>query len=261
MHAPLPIAYTEKGTGPALVLVHGFPLDARMWRDQIAVLARTRRVIAVDLRGRGASRHIAEGPWTIDSHADDIALTLTRLGIARADFVGLSMGGYILFALWRRHEMRLRSLVLMSTRADADSDQARANRLRTAERVLHDGTDVLAEDMLPKLTAPTAPIAVIADVRTMIRETPKETAAYDLAALAHRPDATADLCRMRVPTLVVHGAQDTLIAPASAETMARALPGAHFELIAGAGHLPALEQPADVNAVLAAFLSRPGALP
>jgi 3-oxoadipate enol-lactonase len=249
------LGYLEQGSGPALLLVHGFPLDARLFAEQLTGLSKLRRVLAVDLRGRGRSRAAADGPWSLESHADDLARLLDALAIDRVDLGGLSMGGYVAMAFLRLHPKRVRSLLLLSTKTAADSPEVKQSRLETAERVRREGCEALAASMLPKLVAPRTNEAVRAKVAAMIRETPPETAARDSLAMRERGDSTALLARAEVPVLVVHGEEDALMPGTAARSMAAGIAHAQFISIAGAGHVAPLEQPAAVNQALAAFLT------
>ena len=139
MTEPMTLAYEERGAGPVLLMIHGFPFDRRMWFPQVAGLADIRTCVAVDLRGHGLS--LDEGPheFSMDLFADDIAKTLDDMGIDQVDVAGLSMGGYVAFALWRRHRPRVRSLILCDTKPEADSDEAKAGRDGAAKAILDEG--------------------------------------------------------------------------------------------------------------------------
>lgn len=250
------LGYDEAGAGPALVLVHGFPFDRRMWARQLAGLSHLRRVVAVDLRGRGRSAAGLPSPRSgIDVHADDVARIIAAAGHDRADVAGQSMGGYVALALWRRHPEVVRSLVLISTRAEGDSPEARAGRDASVALVAERGTIALADGMLPKLLAPAAGAEIRAKVAEMFEQTPAETAVADLLAMRDRPDSTPVLPTISVPTLVVHGAEDAIVSRESSEGMAARIPGAGLAVVPGAGHLSPMENPDAVNAALGAFLT------
>ncbi|MEJ5198599.1 MAG: alpha/beta fold hydrolase, partial [Anaerolineae bacterium] len=202
----------------ALLLVHGFPLDHRMWTAQMVGLSDEMRVIAPDLRGFGRSAAALTGPLTMDQHADDLAALLDALKIERAIVAGLSMGGYIAFAFWRRHRPRVAALILADTRAEPDSPQARANRDAAAEKVRQAGVAALADDMLPRLLAPTsmADPRRVERLRRMILDQKAETIIAALAGLRDRPDSRPTLPTINVPTLVLVGEQDALTPPADA---------------------------------------------
>ncbi len=246
------IAYTDHGDRLPLLLVHGFPLDHKLWEPQIAAFSGQRRVVVPDLAGFGASS--PAGHESLDAHADDLAALLDHLGIERAVVDGLSMGGYTAFAFWRRHRARVGGLVLTCTRAGADSEAGRAGRYQTAMAVEKDGMGVLSGGMLPKLLSPEAPAEVRATVEAMILRQPPAGSVAALKAMAARPDSTADLATIDVPTLIVSGAADAIIPAADSEAMATAIAGARHAVVPGAGHLANLEEPGAYNAALRAFL-------
>src|SRR3954471_9509993 len=116
--------YSDDGPGPVVVLLHGFPLDHTMWESQIQTLGSIYRVIAPDLRGHGRSA-APDGIYPIDDMADDVVEMLDALRISEPVVVGgLSMGGYVALSLAARYPKRLRGLMLMNTRAGADSPEA-----------------------------------------------------------------------------------------------------------------------------------------
>jgi pimeloyl-ACP methyl ester carboxylesterase len=248
----------DRGRGTPLLLVHGFPLDHTMWQGQIDELAANCRVIAPDLRGFGGSG-VTEGTVSMAKLADDLAALLDGLGIAEPIvFCGLSMGGYVAWQFALRHKRRLAKLVLCDTRAVADSPEAAAGRAKTAERVLAEGSAVVAESMLGKLFAPATisrqPQIVEATRQVMLKTSPVGIAAA-LRGMAERPDVSSRLAEFNLPALVLCGAHDAIAAPAEMRGIAERLPQARFVEIKDAGHMAPLEQPAAVNAALREFLA------
>jgi 3-oxoadipate enol-lactonase len=251
------MAYRDRGRGreTTLLLIHGFPLDSRLWDAQVAGLSSRVRVIAPDLRGSGHS-DVPPAPYSVDQYADDLLALLDRLGIERAIVAGLSMGGYIAFALWRRHPERVQALVLADTRAEPDSSQGRANRDASAARVREIGPAAFAEEMLPRIMAP----ANVKDPRVrgralrMMAAQSADGIVGALGALRDRPDSRALLPSITVPVLVIVGCEDSLTPPADARTMAGAIPKARVIEVPRAGHLSPFENPRAVNAALRAFL-------
>lgn len=239
----------------ALLLIHGFPLDHGMWAAQLRGLSPRVRVIAPDLRGFGRSE-VTPGPLTMEQHADDLAALLDHLGIGGAVVAGLSMGGYIAFAFWRRHPQRVRALVLLDTRAEADSPQAKANRDATAAKVREAGVAAVAREMLPRLLAPAnlGNDRIAGPALAMMARQPAAGIIGALAGLRDRPDSRPILPTISVPTLVLVGEQDALTPPADAATMAASIPDARLVVIPQAGHLSPFENPRAVNASLRAFL-------
>lgn len=254
MAEPMDLAFEERGSGPVMLFVHGFPLNRTMWIPQLAGLAKKRTCVAVDLRGHGLSVDEDPSDYSIDLFADDVARTLDGLKTEQADLCGMSMGGYVLFAMWRRHRDRVRSLIFCDTRAEADSDEAKAGRERTAETVRAKGMEELIDKLLPKLVAPSASDEVRARTREMFLTVPPEVAAADLLAMRDRPDAIDLLGGLDVPVLWLHGEDDQIMPIEDARATVEKIPGARFEAIPHAGHMAPLENPEPVNAAITAFL-------
>ena len=249
------LAVDTRGDGPALLFVHGFPLDHSMWAHQVATLARWRR-IAPDLRGAGVS-DAPDGGYSVATYADDLVRLLDRLHIEHAVVAGHSMGGYIAFEMLRRHRSRVTGLILVDTRAEADSAEARKGREGMMEVARTQGAAAVAERMVPRLlgrsTQQTQP-NVVEQVKAMIGRTPVPGIVGALGAMRDRPDSTPLLATIDVPTLVVVGAEDELVPPATSRAMAAAIPSAAMRTIPGAGHLAPLEAPTAVTRVIAEFL-------
>jgi pimeloyl-ACP methyl ester carboxylesterase len=249
--------YDVRGDGIPVLLLHAFPLSLAMWDVQARLLEKTHRVVRFDARGFGASSP-GDGPLTMERIADDAVALLDHLGLPSAVVCGLSMGGYAAFALVRRHPTRLRALVLADTRAGADAPAARASRAELAERVLKEGTQVVAETMVPKLLGATSLRErpdTVAEVRRITLGNPPRGIANALAGLAGRADSTSTLREIRVPTLVLCGEEDTLTPVSEAEMLAGGIAGARLVTIPKAGHLSSMENPEAFGAALLGFLS------
>ena len=254
---PVPPAATS-GAGTPLVLLHAFPLDGRMWAPQVEALAGTYQVIVPDLRGFGAARDQAVPEAGMDLLADDVARLLDDRGLDRVVFGGLSLGGYVALAFLRRHADRVSGLVLCDTKATADGDQARKDRLEMVERVLAEGSGFVAEAMLPKLLGRTSREhrpELVDKVAALIREQAPEAIVGAQRGMAARSATTDVLASIAVPTLVVTGEEDAVTGPEVGRDLAAAIPGARFLLIEEAGHLVNLEQPEIVNEALLDFLA------
>lgn len=246
------------GRGKPLLLVHGFPLDHTMWQRQIDDLAADFRVIAPDLRGFGPSG-VSAGTVSMQQMADDLAALLDCLGVTEpVALCGLSMGGYVGWQFALRHRQRLAKLIQCDTRAVADSPEAAAGRLKTAEKVLAEGAKVVADAMLGKLFAPitaqSQPAIVEATRQVMLRTSPEGIAAA-LRGMAERPDVSGRLTELDMPALIVCGEHDAIAAPAEMRGIAEQMPQGEFVLIREAGHMAPLEQPAAFNAAIREFLT------
>lgn len=251
------MAYDDTaGDGAAVVLLHGFPFDRSMWRGQSEALGGEFRVVAPDLRGFGETP-LGEGEVTMESLAEDVAALLDELNIERVVLGGLSMGGYVALAFVRKFPERVRALVLADTRPQADAEDARRTREENAQRALREGMEPIVEVMLPKLfSAETRERGgeVLKDVRLLMLGTSPETAAAALRAMAVRRDQTDLLPSIKVPTLIVVGAEDSITPPSDSESMNAKIEGSSLVLIEGAGHVPNVERPAEFNRALVEFL-------
>lgn len=250
------VAVDLQGAGPAVLFLHGYPLDHTIWRHQIANLAGYRR-IAPDLRGMGRSDAPDLG-YSIATYADDCIAVLDSLGVQKAVVVGLSMGGYVAFEMVRRHRSRLAGLVLMDTRADADTVEARRQRDTAAAHAREHGPSAIADQLLPRVlgrtTLASAP-QTVERIRALMAATPLAGMVGALGALRDRPDSTPLLAQLGdLPVLVVTGEEDHLTPPAQLEAMAATIPNARFRVVPGAGHLPPAEQPLATTRLLAEFL-------
>jgi pimeloyl-ACP methyl ester carboxylesterase len=250
------IAYDDVGSGPSVVLLHGYPFNRSMWRDQVVELQQHHRVIIPDLRGHGESA-VTESPATMQRMAGDVASLLETLNISRATIGGLSMGGYVALAFYRLFPLRVRSLVLADTRAQEDTEEAKQNREKQAEKALQEGMEGIADALLPKLLAAQTVAKrpeIVKRVRKMIVETVPEGAAAALRGMAQRQDQTSFLSRIIAPTLIMVGSEDALTPVADAEVMHREIGGSRLQVIEGAGHVSNIENPEEFNKALVKFL-------
>lgn len=253
------LAYTDEGGGTPLVFVHGFPLSRDTWSKQVEAFRSTHRVIAPDLRGLGQSE-AQPGTNTMERFADDVHALLRQLETGPVVLVGHSMGGYVALAFARRYPEMLRGLVLVATKAGADTQEGAAGRRATAEKVKLEGTDGVVGAMAPRmLAAGNHDAAMAAQVRELMEPSKPEGVIGALLGMAERPDSTPMLGLIRVPTLVVTGADDTIIPPAESETLANGIPDAQLRVIPNAGHLVAFERPDELNAALKEWLDRAAA--
>lgn len=246
------LAVDVRGEGPAILFIHGYPLDRTIWSEPLGGLDGWRR-IAPDLRGMGQSDAPDLG-YSMSTYAEDLAALLDVLGVEQVVLCGLSMGGYVSFEFLRRWPERVRGLVLMDTRAEPDSPEGRKARDAAAARARDGGAKAIAEQMIGRLLADGAAPEVVTRVRRMMEATPVAGIVGALAAMRDRPDSTSLLERIAVPTLVVCGEHDAITPPDVMRPMAERIPGARFELVPGAGHLPPVEQPEGTARLLAGFL-------
>jgi 3-oxoadipate enol-lactonase len=253
------LAVEVRGEGPAVLFVHGYPLDRTIWQDQMDSLEGYRRV-APDLRGMGQSDAPDLG-YGMNIYAADLAALLDALGIDDVVLCGLSMGGYVAFEFLRHWRGRVRGLVLMDTRAGADTAEGRRARDAAAAMARDRGAAAIADTMLPNMLAPVTQRSteIVERVRAMMANTPVAGIVGALAAMRDREGSEPLLPTLAgLPTLVMVGEADTLTPPDEARVMAQAIPGAQLVLIPRAAHLPPVEQPAETTQLLRRFLDSLG---
>jgi 3-oxoadipate enol-lactonase len=251
------VVYDDVGSGPVVVLLHGFPFDRSMWREQAQALSDTCRVVAPDLRGQGETP-LGDGALTMGEMAEDVAALLDELSVERAVLGGLSMGGYVAFEFFRRFSRLVRALVLADTRPQTDTDEARRTREETARRALSEGMALIADSMLPKLLSANTRESrpdVVERVRSMMLGTRREGAAAALRAMAVRRDQTDLLPSIDVPVLIIVGGEDPITPPSDAEAMGEKIKDARLIRIERAAHLSNVERSEEFNRALVEFVN------
>jgi 3-oxoadipate enol-lactonase len=262
--------FLEAGAGWPVLLIHAFPLSADMWRPQLDRVPEGWRFIAPDLRGFGRSLPAdslqqgygdptlpAKAALTMDDYARDIGFVLDELKIDEAVIGGLSMGGYVTFALFRQSPERFTGMVLADTRPQADTAEGRAARAKMRDLLAEHGPSAVADQMIPKLLAPTSRSgdpALVERTRRMIEANAVDGIDGALGALMERPDSTGDLPGISCPTLVIVGEDDEVTPQADAELMKQEIPRSLLMVIQGAGHLSSLERPVEFSRALHDFL-------
>jgi len=254
---------------PTVVLLHAFPFDRHVWDGVIDVLAEADwDVVVPDLRGFGESSYGEDGPDdepALSWMARDVLGILDRMGVSAAVFAGISMGGYVAMEIVRQDPARVAGIALVDTKATADSDEARANRLKVAEQVLASGsTDALSRAMVPTLLGATSLEErrdVVAQVTGWIAAADPQAVAWAQRAMAARPDSLADLASLAVPALVVWGIEDGMSPRAEQDLMVEALRDARLVVVTESGHLSTVEAPEQVAAALVTFLADVKRLP
>jgi pimeloyl-ACP methyl ester carboxylesterase len=249
------IAFTDQGTGVPILFVHGFPLNRAIWESQVESLSSSFRIITVDLRGHGES----DAPlwrYSMEMFADDLAALMDHLAIKQAVMTGLSMGGYVLFAFYRKYRERVRGLILADTRASSDTPKVREGRFQMAQTAHREGIGPVADAMIPHLLSPQTirnRPEQAEKVREIILQNSPAGIAGDLMAMAERPDSTLLLSELKCPVMVMVGKEDVSTSPQEVGEMAGKIPGGRLEIIANAGHLSNFENPDEFNRVVKNF--------
>ena len=249
------LVYEITGNGPDVILLHPFPLDHRFWDGVLDQLTTRYRVFRPDLRAHGDS-DAGHGPVTMQKLADDLDRLCRELGIVRAIFVGVSIGGYTLFEFWRRYRERVSALVLANTRAGAETPDGRKGRFEIADRVLREGTLGFTNTLVQKLCSPST-LANRPDIVDAARAMAGKMSPGDIAevqrGMADRQDSIPTLATINVPTLVIAG-EDDGVPVSELQQIHQGIAGSQFRVIARAGHYAAMEQPAEFGRLLRTFL-------
>ena len=249
--------WREVGAGDPVLFIHGYPFDSSLWDAQLSAVPEGWRFIAPDLRGFGKTPPLGKGPLTMDTLADDMIAVLDHLGVKQAVICGLSMGGYVALSLVARHPDRVRALVLVATRANADGPETQKNRHALAVKARREGAQPVIASMLPKLVSAHTRMRqpqLVDSVKAMIEGTAPETLARALEGMATRKDYTDLLSRITAPTMVVRGELDEIIPAGDMELIARTVRGARHEVIALVAHLPNVEASDVFNKTLVQYL-------
>ena len=265
------IGYDDSGgAGAPVVLLHGFPLDRTVWDEQLDALAAAgTRVIRFDLRGCGESEP-SDGPALMEALAGDVAGVLEALHVERAALVGHSIGGYVALAFFRMYEERVAGLALVASHiaedasrnanADAAQRELAAGRDDLAARLERDGTmDAALESYLPRYFAPAVyreRPELVERVRAIMQRQSARGCAQLVRGMKERLDSHDLLEDVRVPALVIAGAQDVYLKPQTLRETAAAMGGAAFVELDDVGHLPMLEAPTETANALATFAQR-----
>lgn len=253
----LSLAYSDIGSGPPVVLIHGYPFNRSLWTEQAEALRDNFRVVTPDLRGFGES-DFSEGPATMNRMAEDVSALMDHLEIEQAVIGGLSMGGYVALAFARAFPARVKALVLADTRAQADTEEGKQTRFQQAEKALSEGMAGIADAMLPKLLTPETVSRrpeLTKRVRDMMLKTKPEGAAAALRGMAERDDQTEFIASILVPTLILVGREDTITPLADSEKLQSRIEGSRLIVIESAGHVSNLEQTDQFNDALLMFLN------
>jgi len=248
--------YETTGSGFPLVLLHPFPVDHEFWSPLTGTFQTRYKVILPDLRAHGRSE-VGNGSATMAKHAEDLLRLLDAEQVAKAVFIGVSIGGYILFEFWRRYRERVQALALSNTRAEPDTEQGRANRMKSIEDSRLRGTapflDAQLQNLIGETTRHNRP-DIVAKARKMMDAVTVDGLAAIQRGMAERADSVPTLQSIDVQTLLIAGEEDTLTPVANAQTMQQRIRRASLSVIPQAGHYAALENSNEFARVLQQFI-------
>jgi pimeloyl-ACP methyl ester carboxylesterase len=244
------------GAAP-VVLIHGFPYSAAMWREQVEALSTTHHCVTYDVRGLGQSP-AGDGQFTMERFVDDLFAVVDTLQLDRPVLAGFSMGGYVALRALERDPGRFRGLVLCDTKSEADNDEGKIKRANLIAAINREGMESFAASFVPVTFADGAE----ARIPETFRAAREEASAQDpagvkgcLLAMACRTDTTAVLDALEIPVLVMVGERDALTPPDVMKGMHEKIRDSRFEVIPDAGHMAPVESPEPVTRALRTFLA------
>ncbi len=247
-------SYTDVGNGKAIVLIHAFPTDQRLWQPQQQILKSHYRVITLDLPGFGKAETTDGSAITMTEYADQVKQLLTRLQINKAIIGGESMGGYIALAFLQKYPESVEGLILSDTQAIADTAEMKEKREASARDVLEHGTTNLVNSFMARALSNTASDETKNYLRTIVKEQSTTGIASALRGMALRHDTSDALAKTSIPVLIMYGEQDTLISTQESDNMHALAKNSQLFIIKDAGHLSSLEQPQQWNAAVAGWV-------
>lgn len=239
---------------PSLVFSNSLGTDLRVWDPLMGLLPPGLRTIRYDTRGHGLSEAPA-APWRIEDAADDLGALLDALGVRGAAVCGLSVGGLIAQSLIQRRPELVSALILMDTAAKIGSDELWNPRIQAVEsRGIASISDAILERWFSDAFRESDAAGLW---RAMLERTPSEGYAR-LSAAIRDADLTGAAPRIAVPVIAIAGSEDGATPPELVRGTAEMIPGARFEVIGGAGHLPCVEAPEAVAELIGGFLREAG---
>lgn len=248
----------KTGNGVPVLFIHGYPLSRRIWDPQKNELSKYATVITIDLRGHGESFPF-DGAYSMDLLADDCKFILEAEQVnAPLVICGLSMGGYITFAMYRKYPHLFKGMILTSTRAGADSLEGKTNRDAAIKLATDRGVDAIANNMINKIVSPltiSSNPGLVKTIHDIMANTSTLGVIGALQGMRDRPDSTSLLSQIKCPVLIIHGEDDQLIPIKDAESMHHLMPGSKMVKVPRAGHLPNMEQAREFNRIIQNFLS------
>src|SRR4030095_16852450 len=258
----LTVSYSDHGPddAPVIIFIHGFPLNKSMWDMQIEAFKENYRVIMYDIRGHGNSDPGID-EFFIELFVNDLLRLMEKLRIEKSILCGLSLGGYIALNAVLKHPVRLDGLILNDTQCIADTPEIKENRCQAIIRIMKNGVEPYADEIIKNLFAPesfTKKKNVVATVREMIIGTTKHSLCNTLHALAERKETCTQLHEINIPVLIMVGKEDKITPIAAAQQMHEKISNSKLEIIQQAGHLSNLEDPTAFNTHLVKFLELVG---
>jgi len=251
------ISYHDSGTGTALLLLHSFGHNKNLWYPQLThFLELGYRVIAPDMPGHGESS-FDPARHTVDGIAESYIEFLDQLGVKQAVITGISIGGYITLKMMARRPDLFSGMVMICTKAEADTDEIKARRRSQIDNIRNNGLQSFVETTAPKRVAPRIVAErpwVVDWIKMMNYTVTTDANAATLEAMALKEDDTPTLAKITVPALILSGSHDIFIPAESPHNLKNGIKNSVHHVIQDAGHVASLENPTEVNRHMEAFL-------
>ncbi len=251
------IAYRVQGHGPAMMLVHGYPLSGELFAKNRAVLARRYTVVTPDLRGFGSST-TPDTKGGVELYAKDMLAVMDHLSIRRAIIGGMSMGGPVVLEMYREAPQRFRGMVLIDSTTSPANDVEKAQWPGFGKQARDKGVASMIPVLMPQmLTTPTRTgnPALVKYIGGIVKKGSVNAAVGGGGTLANRPDSRPMMAHAKIPVLIVVGQDDPIYPLEMAQKMHQDIPHSHLVVVPGAAHAAIIEKPEACNRALAAWAS------
>lgn len=243
---------------PPIIFVHGFPFDHRMWINQLENLQNEFYCVAYDVRGLGDS-YIGDGQYTMEAFVHDLFSIINELHLKNVTVCGLSMGGYIALRAVEMNQDKIKALILMDTKSEADDNLGKLKRAGAVDIINLHGLNQFVDQTVPSLFAE----ETLKDNQELVDRILGQCYDQDshgvkgsVLAMVSRTDTTSFLANIKIPTLVMAGSFDTLTPPAMMRKMSEKIPNSEFAIVPRGGHMAPLENPDFVNDMIRGFLKK-----
>ena len=256
----LSVFLSGENESKSIVFVHGFPFDYRMWQAQVEELSKEYLCVAYDIRGLGEST-FGDGQFTMEMFVDDLEKIIDELKLNRPVLCGLSMGGYISLRAIERMQEKFSALILCDTKSSADDNEGKLKRAAAIKQINLGESDSFIESFVLNCFGEKFVKENNSKYRKVVERSKKNSplgVKGCLLAMAGRTDATENLPKIKLPTLIICGSEDKLTPPSVMRPMAEQIPNSEFVLVNNAGHMTPIEYPQVASRAIKDFLKKNG---
>lgn len=250
--------YDYEGSGSPLLFVHAFPMNNKMWNEQVSEFKNKYRVITYDIRGFGKSKDSFKNIYTMETFANDVLEIIEKLDLKNVNICGLSMGGYIVQRAVLKARENFSSMVLADSKAERDDDKGMISRSRFIDRLMKEGIGNFADEFMKRLLYEKnyQNPGLYKFIKDVINEQSAKALAGASIAMATRTSTTEQLKGLELPVLLIVGEQDTFSPIPNTERMHKLIKNSVMKIIPESGHLTPIENTKIFNKYLSEFLSQ-----